>query len=96
MCFPRGEAAPASDTLPTAPPPGAIDLLAHLRDVRARIARAADVPAYVIASNRTLEAIAATRPVTRGAMLAVPGMGPERFRKHGEPLLAAVRSWCGA
>ncbi len=94
MCFPLGEAA-VSTPAPTAPPAGAVDLLAHLRDVRARLARAADVPAYVIASNRTLEAIASTRPVTRGAMLAVPGMGPERFRKHGEPLLAAVRSWCG-
>jgi len=95
MCFPLGEAA-AATPLPTSPPPGAADLLAHLRDVRARIARAADVPAYIVASNRTLEAIAATRPVTRGAMLAVPGMGPEKFRRHGEPLLAAVRSWCGA
>jgi ATP-dependent DNA helicase RecQ len=94
MCFPLAEAETAAPLI-TAPPPGAADLLAHLRDVRARVARASDVPPYVVASDRTLEAIAASRPVNRGAMLAVHGMGPERFRKYGSPLLEAVRSWCG-
>jgi ATP-dependent DNA helicase RecQ len=94
MCFPLGEAT-MSAPLATSPPPGASDLLAHLRDVRARVARASDVPAYVVAPDRTLEAIAATRPVSRTAMLDVHGMGPERFRKYGQPLLEAVRSWCG-
>ncbi len=95
MCFPLGEAEAAPPSI-TAPPPGAADLLAHLRDVRGRVARASDVPAYVVASDRTLQAIAASRPVSRDSMLAVAGMGPERFRKYGTPLLEAVRSWCGA
>jgi ATP-dependent DNA helicase RecQ len=95
LCFPLG-AATVSAPLATAPPPGAADLLAHLRDVRARVARASDVPAYVVAPDRTLEAIAATRPVSRTAMLDVHGMGPERYRKYGQPLLEAVRSWCGS
>lgn len=95
MCFPLGEREIAAPSI-TAPPPGAHDLLAHLRDVRARVARAADVPAYVVATDKTLQAIAAGRPVTRGSMLAVHGMGPDRFRKYGQPLLEAVRSWCGA
>ncbi|GDX81595.1 helicase [Deltaproteobacteria bacterium] len=95
MCFPLGEREVAPPSI-TAPPPGAHDLLAHLRDVRARVAKAADVPAYVVATDRTLEAISATRPVSRASMLAVHGMGPDRFRKYGQPLLEAVRSWCGA
>ncbi len=95
MCFPLAEAELA-EPLVTSPPPGAADLLAHLKDVRGRVARACDVPAYVVASDRALGAIAASRPVSRGAMLAVHGMGPERFRKYGEPLLQAVRSWCGS
>ncbi len=94
LCFPLGEAT-MSAPLATSPPPGASDLLAHLRDVRARVARASDVPAYVVAPDRTLEAIAVARPVSRTAMLDVHGMGPERFRKYGQPLLEAVRSWCG-
>ena len=94
MCFPLGAAASAPPSI-TAPPPGATDLLLHLRDVRSRLAKAADVPAYVVAPDKTLLAIASSRPVSRTAMLAVHGMGPERFRKFGQPLLDAVRSWCG-
>ncbi len=94
MCFPLGAAAKAPPSI-TAAPVGSTDLYQHLRDVRVRLAKAADVPAYVVAPDRTLQAIAASRPVTRTAMLSVHGMGPERFRKFGEPLLEAVRSWCG-
>ena len=95
MCFPIGQkTVAASGNLATAAPAGSTDLYAHLKDVRARVARAADVPAYVVAPDKTLLAIAAARPVSRQAMLAVHGMGPERFRKFGEPILAAVRSWC--
>jgi ATP-dependent DNA helicase RecQ len=69
------------------------DLLAALRDVRARLAKADDVPAYVVAPNRTLEAIARDRPASKNAMLAVHGMGQERFRRYGQAFLDAVRTW---
>ena len=69
------------------------DLLANLRELRSRLARDHDVPAYVVAPNRTLEEMARTRPMTRMTMLAVPGMGPERFRKYGHAFLEAMRSW---
>lgn len=96
MCFPIGQRnVKATSSVASAAPVGSTDLFAHLKDVRSRVARAADVPAYVVAPDKTLMAIAASRPVTRQAMLAVHGMGPERFRNFGEPLLAAVRSWCG-
>jgi len=71
------------------------ELLGVLRDLRARMARDHDVPAYVIAPNRTLEEIAAGRPTTRAAMLAVHGMGRERYRLYGDALLEAVRGWTG-
>lgn len=82
---------------PAPPPPGqpVTDLLEHLKEVRRKLAQAEEVPAYVVASNRLLEAMAAGRPRTRAAMLELPGMGPERFRRYGNPLLEAVRAWGG-
>ncbi|MFN7145259.1 MAG: HRDC domain-containing protein, partial [Myxococcota bacterium] len=73
----------------------AADLLLVLRDVRARLAKAADVPAYAVAPNRTLEDMASRRPMTRTAMMEVHGMGPERFRKYGQEFLDAMRGWAG-
>ncbi|MCA9571072.1 MAG: HRDC domain-containing protein, partial [Myxococcales bacterium] len=69
------------------------ELLASLRDLRAQMAREADVPAYVVASNRTLEEMARLRPLTRKAMLAVHGMGETRFARYGGAFLGAIRSW---
>ncbi|NOY28111.1 MAG: RecQ family ATP-dependent DNA helicase [Oligoflexia bacterium] len=71
------------------------DLLGMLKEVRTRLARDHDVPAYVVAPNRTLEQIAADRPTTRQAMLAVHGMGKERYRRYGEALLDIVRGYTG-
>lgn len=98
MVFPRTGKAPRPPAVSTAPgrPDANRELLAHLRDVRARLARDADVPAYVIAPNRTLEEIAAVRPTTRQALNNVHGMGPERFKRYGKALLEAVRGWTGA
>ncbi len=69
------------------------DLLAALRDVRRTLAEQRSVPAYVVASNRTLEDMARLRPTTRKAMLAVHGMGEVRFQQYGSAFLEAVRTW---
>ncbi len=84
----------------TRPRPGAAvarsadaDLLSELKTVRRRLANAEDVPLYVVAPNRTLEAMAAARPTTASAMQDVHGMGKERMRRYGGPFLDAIRSW---
>jgi ATP-dependent DNA helicase RecQ len=69
------------------------DLLASLRDIRRQLAELKNVPAYVVAPNRTLEEMARTRPTTRQAMLEVHGMGKDRFRQYGRPFLDAIRTW---
>ena len=46
------------------------------------------MPAYVIAHDATLEAIADARPVTIPALRRVKGMGPGRLEKYGEEILA--------
>ena len=72
------------------------DLLAELKSLRSRLARAADVPPYVVAPNRTLEEVAALRPMTKGAMMTVHGMGKERYKRYGGALLKTVRDWTGS
>jgi ATP-dependent DNA helicase RecQ len=95
MCFPIGQKVVRAAPATTGGSPVHADLLARLRDVRLRLAKAADVPAYVVAPNRTLEEIARRRPMTRTSMMEVPGMGPERWRQYGQDLLDAVRAWTG-
>ena len=75
------------------PGPVNADLLAELKDVRRRLSRADDVPAYVVAPNKTLEDMAAKRPTTHHAMQGVHGMGKERIRRYGGPFLDTVRGW---
>lgn len=85
----RGRKAGGSGIDPDLP----ADLVASLRDVRAQLCRARDVPAYVVAPNKTLEDMARIRPTTKGAMLTVHGMGPTRFHLYGEAFLAAIRAY---
>ncbi len=71
------------------------DLLARLRRERHGLAKAANVPAYVVASNRTLMGIAATRPTSIEALSNVHGMGPQRMSKYGDCFVSVVRNWSG-
>ena len=53
-------------------------LFDRLRAMRAELARQAGVPAYVIFHDATLLSIAAEKPTTEAALLAVPGIGERR------------------
>jgi ATP-dependent DNA helicase RecQ len=77
------------------PPAAPIDLSdadAPLFDqLKAWRLRAADgKPAFTIAHNSTLEAIAATRPTTEDALLAIRGIGPSFVSKHAPEVLEIV------
>jgi RecQ family ATP-dependent DNA helicase len=53
--------------------------------------RAADgKPAFTVAHNSTLEAIAATRPASDDALLAIKGIGPSFVSKHAPEVLEIV------
>ena len=65
-------------------------VLAALTSWRARAARAAAVPAYVIFHDTTLAALAELRPHDRESLLAVPGLGPVKVERYGHDLLALV------
>ena len=44
----------------------------------------------MIFNDRTLEALAADKPASREALLAVPGIGPAKARDYGEEILEIV------
>jgi superfamily II DNA helicase RecQ len=68
--------------------PADAPLLAALREWRVRAADGK--PAYTVAHNRTLEAIAALRPRSVGELGQVRGVGPTFLERHGADVLALV------
>ncbi|MDX6605370.1 MAG: ATP-dependent helicase UvrD/PcrA, partial [Solirubrobacterales bacterium] len=55
-----------------------------------RLRAAAGKPAFTVASNRTLSAIAAVRPGDAGALLEISGVGPAFISKYAPDVLALV------
>ncbi len=68
------------------------DLLARLRDWRAKRARALKVPAYVVFTDATLVAIAEQRPADPAALVAIAGIGASKLDKFGTEVLSLLRT----
>lgn len=83
-------AAASKTRAPTEVPATDRELFERLRAHRAEVARGKSVPAYVVASDKTLAAMAQKRPRTRIEMLEVYGMGPARVDQYGEGFLAVL------
>jgi RecQ family ATP-dependent DNA helicase len=66
-------------------------LAARLKEWRASEAKRLRVPAYVVMHDRTLTALASTRPQNPRQLLEVDGMGPAKVEKFG----AAILDLCG-
>jgi len=66
-----------------------------LRAYRLEQARREAVPPYLIASDRTLRAIASLRPRDLEALQLAPGIGPAKAARYGEDLLRVVRESAG-
>jgi ATP-dependent DNA helicase RecQ len=71
-------------------PPEAEPVFEALRLLRLELARQDSVPAFVVASDRTLRDIALLRPKTRDALLLAHGIGPAKADRYGVQLLAVV------
>jgi ATP-dependent DNA helicase RecQ len=54
------------------------------------IARAQNVPPYVIFHDRTLIEIAAARPTSRREMATVPGVGEAKLERYGPAFLSVI------
>jgi RecQ family ATP-dependent DNA helicase len=78
-----GSAPPAPDLSPADAP--------LFEELKAWRLRAADgKPAYTVANNRTLTAIAAVRPADRQALVDISGVGPGFMSKYADEVLAIV------
>jgi ATP-dependent DNA helicase RecQ len=70
-------------------------LFDQLRALRRRLAEQQGVPAFVVFSDATLQAMTAARPTDRQAMLRVSGVGPAKLERYGEAFLAVIRGDVG-
>jgi DNA helicase-2/ATP-dependent DNA helicase PcrA len=66
------------------------ELFERLRAWRSQTAQSQSVPAYVVFTDATLQAIAETRPATIRELSALPGIGARKLDLYGEDVLAAV------
>ncbi|MEW6269568.1 MAG: HRDC domain-containing protein, partial [Thermodesulfobacteriota bacterium] len=67
------------------------ELFRRLRALRKEIADASGVPAYVVFTDACLRAMAARRPTSEQALLAVPGVGPTKLARYGAAFLDLLR-----
>ena len=73
------------------PPDGA--LFEELRKLRRELAAERSVPPYVIFNDRTLSRLAAHKPRTPQAFLALKGIGEKKARDLGPTFLAAIADY---
>ncbi len=77
-----------SDPQPAAP--GDVSLLSRLKKLRLDLARARNVPAYVVFPDSTLIDLARVQPATLDDMAAVNGIGPKKLKEFGPTFLSAI------
>ncbi len=83
----RKRGRPRTETPLAALSPESNDRFDALREWRATMARAQDVPAYVIFHDATLRAIAEMEPRDLDALSTVAGIGSTKLERYGEAVL---------
>ncbi|MCM1519062.1 MAG: DNA helicase RecQ [Pseudoflavonifractor sp.] len=66
-------------------------LLAHLKKVRADIAKREGVPAYIVFSDKSLTEMARMRPVTVDEFAAIEGVGEKKIARYAARFIAEIR-----
>jgi ATP-dependent DNA helicase RecQ len=90
----RRAAAPAAGA--AKPPPRPLDAdglerFAALKAWRAEIARAHNLPAYVVFHDATLAEMADLRPDSLDALAEISGVGARKLEAYGEQILRVLR-----
>lgn len=73
--------------------PGNEELFVQLRGWRARVAKEEQVPAYIIFSDATLQAVSEALPMTVDELYAISGIGRKKAQLFGQDLLDIVRQY---
>ena len=68
------------------------EVFAALRSWRSQVAREEKVPAYVIFSDATLQAISEELPSDEAEMLSISGVGPSKLERYGAQVLEVICS----
>ena len=89
VCYRQPAAAARVSVATSAPRAGASDaaLLEELRGLRRSMARRDGLQEFMVFSNDTLEQLAAVRPTTERALLAISGIGPAKMERYGADVL---------
>ncbi|MDR2467682.1 MAG: HRDC domain-containing protein, partial [Spirochaetaceae bacterium] len=69
------------------------DLFDSLKKCRLKLAREANVPAYIIFNDSTLQAMCTALPATRAAFLEIPGVGTVKAEKYGNVFIECIRQY---
>ncbi len=67
------------------------ELFEALRDWRAKLAIEQKLPPYIIAHDKTLQAVAALKPQNAKELLDVPGFGSTKVERYGEGIYKIVK-----
>ena len=67
-------------------------LFEDLKALRRELADARGVPAYIVFSDATLLAMAASKPRNEAELLNVSGVGPKKLETYGEAFLEVLRA----
>ena len=68
-------------------------LLTALKALRTKLAKAENVPAYVVFSNATLEDMARIQPKTEAQLLSVCGVGAVKAQRYGQAFLELLNAY---
>jgi len=90
VAWPEREPAPVVDLEDRGFDPA---LYAALKALRMKLAKAQEVPPYVVFNNKTLEAMCRYRPTTLDDGLAVPGVGEAKAQRYLRPFLEKIKEW---
>lgn len=72
-----------------------LELFERLRGVRTRMAREESLPPYIIFSDKTLLDMCVKTPLNKQEMLAVNGVGDNKFTRYGEEFLREISTYTG-
>jgi DNA helicase-2/ATP-dependent DNA helicase PcrA len=67
------------------------DLLTRMKEWRLVTSKAYKIPAYVVFTDATLQAIAERAPASEEELAAIPGVGAVKLERYGSAVLALCR-----